>query len=141
LTQGQYGTGFLSGPSSAWDTFGTFLTFAADFRNRSDHNILNAFASHFQGRVVEAEQRWNCTALTHLKWNEGFYLGQELVNVVHPAGPLKYMIEGRQYLFSERYKGLHDDWWSWLVKGNALSARSILKKTGRRLCTRKVHHD
>jgi len=137
-THGQYDTGFLAGPAPAWDVFGKFLAFAADFGNRSDRNILNAFARHFHGRVLEAEPRWNCTAVTNLKWDNGFYLGDQLVNVVHPAGPLKNMLDGRQYLFRERHKGIYDDWRSWLLRGNALSVRGILKRT--RLF-RKARHD
>ena len=132
----KYSTGFLAGPAAAWDVFGSFLAFAAEFGNRSDQNILNAFARDFQGRVAEAEETWNYTAVTNLKWRDGFYLGNELVNVVHPPSPLKYNQEGRQFLFRERYRQLYAEWRSWLVNGNNLSVRSLLK-TGKRFFKKK----
>ena len=137
LPGNRFHAGFLSGPSPAWEVFGNFLTFAADFGNTSDQDILNDYCRCF-GRLVDvADDHWNCTDLANLKWRDGFYLGETLAKVVHPAGPFKQMSDGRQYLFSEKYKNLHDDWHAWLIMGNTTSARSILKKTGKHLSLKK----
>jgi len=133
----QFNTGFISAPHHIWNIFGTFLEFAADFGNISDQNILNTFIHCFDKLVTVGKDKWNCTTLTNLQWNNGFYLQDELVNVVHPAGPLKYMVDGREYLFSGKYKSLYEDWYTWLIKGNNMSARSILKKTGKHLLCKK----
>ncbi len=128
----QFNTGFISASSSLWDIFGTFLTFAAEFGNHSDNSILDYFMRCFPKITAIMEDKWNYVSLTNLRWDNGFYLPNgELVNVIHPGRMLKHTIDGRQYMFFNKYKNIHDDWYAWLIKGNNISARNLLKKTYR----------
>jgi hypothetical protein len=99
--------GLLGGTKSQFEDFLQFYKITQLVRSYAFSEVIALYAQHFPF-IERLPEIWH-PELSLLKWNEGFYIHNELAQLIH-FGSLKTSPEANNYKFQQKYFSIYEQW-------------------------------